>query len=451
MFRMLLFFTKLTLLTFVAVWLVSHQGAIHLEWGEYVIRANTSFVFVLLTLAFLVFAGIYHLWRQFIALPKVMQDYAHEKSRNKGYQAITKGFLALASGDAKSSAHYAREAEKRLPDVTLSLLLRAQSANLNGDSVTTREIFLRLLEHKDGVFFGIRGLLSQAIKNGNTAEALSLVRKAYTLQPKRSWVIFLLLELEIFKRNWKQAHALLPKAYKQGVLDKSTFIQWRSALYLAQGEEALKDHNRKQQRVFVEKAYKADPTFAPSVITYTRLLDHFAKKKAALSVLKKAWKNQPHPIILQEYMRFIGGKGGVTEIESFTKSHPHDCERLIQLGKVALDNKLWGLARSYLTGAIERGADVRAYQLMIRLEQLTDNNEQAILTWEEKAVAAPPRPCWICSSTGYQALEWQAFTPGCGAFNTFVWGNSEIVRLGQQGGSLSHHAPPGFLIEELPV
>ena len=122
------------------------------------------------------------------------------------------------------------------------------------------------------------------------------------------------------------------------------------------------------------------------------------------------------------------------------------------MGKVALDNKLWGLARSYLTSAIERGADVLAYQLMMRLEQQTDNNEETILAWEEKAVTAPPKPCWVCSSTGYQSAEWMPFTPNCGAFNTFVWGNSGVRPLHErQIGGPRGYAPPGFLIEDLPI
>lgn len=428
MIRMLLFFVKLAVLVWFLVWVYQNQGVMHVNWQGYIVEANTSLILIVLILAFVLYGAVYHVWRRFVSIPKAMRDYRQEKLRAKGYDSISKGFLALASGDAKLSLYYASQAEKILPETALSLLLKAQSANLNGDAVTTREIFSKLLESKDGAFFGIRGLLSQAIKMGNSSEALALLRKAYKMEPKRPWVVYLLLEMEAYLGNWTQSHEMVAKAYKLGVLDKDGARQWHSALYLAQAEKAWNKQDKKLYRTMTEKACKACPEFAPTAVAYARTLVHFGKKKAAIKYLAKTWRKTPHAIILQEIVTLIPAEKAIPEIEAFTKDHPHNLERLIILGHVAIEGKFWGLARSYLTSAIERGADKRAYVLMSRLASQSGEGEQQEKSWLNKGKNAPSTPCWICSSTGSCHKDWTPYsTHAWGGFNTLEWATPDRV------------------------
>src|SRR3546814_2760390 len=67
------------------------------------------------------------------------------------------------------------------------MLLSAQAAQLNGDETAARRYFEAMLEKDDTAFLGIRGLLTQALKAGDDAEALRLARRAHRLRPDAAW------------------------------------------------------------------------------------------------------------------------------------------------------------------------------------------------------------------------------------------------------------------------
>ena len=58
---------------------------------------------------------------------------------------------------------------------------------------------------------------------------------------------------------------------------------------------------------------------------------------------------------------------------------------------------------------------------MARLEESEDGEPQAAREWLDRAIGAPPDPCYVCGRCGTAAPEWRSVCPACGGFDTLAW------------------------------
>ena len=92
-----------------------------------------------------------------------------------------------------------------LDEPPLTLLLSAQAAQLEGDDHAARGYFEAMLDQPATAFLGLRGLLVQAERTGDTARALELAERAFALRPETPWVLTALLELQTRAGRWSDA------------------------------------------------------------------------------------------------------------------------------------------------------------------------------------------------------------------------------------------------------
>src|SRR5690606_23953069 len=104
-----------------------------------------------------------------------------DQRREAGFRALTLGLAAVAAGDAEEARRQAREADRLLRDPSLTRLLSAQAAALNGDTAAAAKYFAALRDNDDTAFLGLVGLLRQALARGDDERALELADEAYAL------------------------------------------------------------------------------------------------------------------------------------------------------------------------------------------------------------------------------------------------------------------------------
>ncbi len=72
--------------------------------------------------------------------------YFFRNRERKGYQAISEGLLAIASGDASDAMAKAKKAESYLQKPALTNLLAAQAAEMAGDKAKAAHVYKSLLQ-----------------------------------------------------------------------------------------------------------------------------------------------------------------------------------------------------------------------------------------------------------------------------------------------------------------
>jgi HemY protein len=426
MLRALWFFVKVAVAVGLVIWLTLQpaQWVMFTGFG-YEVQIQASFLIFLVLLVLFIVTRIDRLWRGFVAVPSVYRRYRWAARREKGYQTLTHGLVAVAAGDAAGARRLSKRAESLVPHTPLTKLLTAQAALLNNDAAKARRHFMDLLDDKAAAFFGVRGLLNETLSTGNYREALDLVRHAEKLQPSRGWVIRTLFDLETRHREWLKAERTLRKAQKLGVFDATTAAQHRQAIWTAMAADAQAQGEQAAALQLAKSALSIDPGFTPAAARAARLSEERGKRRAALKIVQSAWARNPHPELAALWMMWAppvkkqksiydAGRIVYNWAKRLDDMNPGHREGHRLLGNAALNVNLWKEAREQL----QAGSDYRG---LAKLEQEETGNEGKAREWLEMAHDAPPDPRWTCTSCGHAAPEWQALCRHCGHFNTMSW------------------------------
>jgi len=432
--RALWFFAQLAIVVCAALWLIYQKGAVDITWNDYSINIQLGLFLLAFVLFTLLVVTVFRIVSTVMSFPGVFSKNRKERNRAKGFRSLTRGFAAIAAGDAKKATIYAREARNWLPDESgLPLLLEAQAARLRGEEETARDIFEKLLVDKDAAFFGVRGLLKSSLDEGDTVKALSYAKTALDQNPKQPWILKSVYDLQIQNRFWEDAHNTLTRIKKLKAMDDKDITKDEVTLLilLAERDREIGDDAGSLKKI--ETAVKINPSFIPAV---TRLADYYwtkDKKNKISGIVERAWKYNPHPELLVWWDKIAPEPKSsdpsrrLRWFEKLVALKPDNAYSQRGAAKAAMDCALWGVAKTYLAEAEKLQPSAAVFRLHADLEEQTTRNAIIIRGWLERAASAPPEEVWFCTQTGHIYDSWSPIAQPHGAFNTITWGNPNRV------------------------
>lgn len=436
MTRALRYLVKLGLLIAIAVWLISHPGAVTIRWQGYVIETTVAVAVLATVLVVALVALLYRFWRALVGAPVAWSRHRASSRRNKGYEALGQGLAAVAAGDVDTARRLARKAGELLENPPLALFLSAQTAQLDGDGTAAQRYFEGMLERPETEFLGLRGLLTEALRDGDTVKAVELAQRARRLQPDRPWVLRTCFDLEVTQRKWADALVTLDQAIRARAVDGETGRHRKAAILVERSREAEAAGDLEAAYDFAHKATRQSPEFVPALVREAALLKRHDKPRKALKLIEKAWPQVQHPELAAVWHGLAPDPDNaiavVKHLEGLYRLAPDAPDGLIALAEAELAAKLWGAARSHLTRAADTAPSARIYRLLADLEEQEHGNLQAARAWLAQAAAAPPEPGWNCDRCGHQAPLWGALCERCGSFDSLRWRSpADAIRLPQ--------------------
>jgi HemY protein len=408
-------------------WLADHPGAVTLVWQGYRIDTSVGMLITAAALLAAVAAFLYRFWRWLRAAPGAFARRRRESRRLKGYRALTQGMVAVAAGDAAEAKRQARRADFLLNEPPLTMLLSAQAAQLNGDEAAAEKFFTAMLARPETEFLGLRGLIVQATKAGDTSRALELARRAQALRPKTGWVLSTLHELETRAGEWQAAEETTRLALRAGTLAADQGARNRAVALYQQSLAAEAAGNRDLSLEAARKAAELAPGFQPAAIRAATLFDQAGKRRKALRAIEAGWSAAPHPELARLYLALGDDKeplGRVMRIQRLVARRPNDHESHLALAEAALAARLWGEARRALEALESNGSAAltqRACRLWASLEEQEHADGSAARAWQARAASAAPDPAWVCGRCGAAQAHWAALCGQCGAYDAMVW------------------------------
>lgn len=435
MIRLIVFLIVAVALSWLATWLVDNPGRVSLTWqGTHI---ETSFVVLLLAVAVIgvLMILLFEILRVVRQAPGRWGRGWRRARTDKGYAALSQGMVAAAAGDARAAKLLNRRAEKLLQQAPATLLLSAQTAQLEGDEGTARRKFQEMLKHHETAFLGLRGLLAQAIKDGDRETALSLARRAYQRRPQTPWVLTTLFDLQTEAGLWSEARRTVDDMARHRVIDKATATR-RRAILLHQEAAATRAKGRPEAALeMMRKAHKQLPSLAPIAVHAAELAAELNKPRPARKMLEASWRQQPHPEIARAYAGLDGKEqpaDRLKQVERLRQLNPDHVASDLALAEHALAAQQWPTARTALERAIRKDPSASAWRMLAEVEQAEGDGEKARMCLA-KAVEAPPDAAWLCRSTGEVRARWSAFGPD-GRFDSLHWGKPPkiVPMLGEE-------------------
>ncbi len=423
--RAIWFLIKLAIVIAVALWLVELPGRVTIPFAGYIVAMPVGILILGIIVLMVLAALLYRFYRGMRHAPGRLERSWDRSRREKGYRALTQGMVAVAAGDADTARRMSRRADGLLNNPPLTRLLQAQAAQLSGDDSAARTYFEGMLERPETEFLGLRGLLTQALRDDDPVRALGLAQRARSLQPRTPWVVQTCFDLEVRLRRWTEALDSLAAASKAKVVDAATARHYRAAINIERSREAEAVGQVDEALSLAHKAVGLEPTFVPAVVREARLLAQAGRRHRATRLIEKTWPQAPHPA-LAEVFGEVGPKDEppLDRVKRFERLHkllPDHPETLTALGAAELNAELWGTARAHLLKAEAERPTRRLYRLLAELEVREHGDSGAARDWLMKAEAAPADPAWVCRSCGNVAPVWAAACGRCGAFDSFTW------------------------------
>ncbi len=202
-----------------AVFFADNPGRVDIVWRGWQIDTSVGVLIAVAALAALAVALVLRLISLILNSPGAFMRRRREQRRSAGYQALTRGMVAVAAGDPQEARRYARRAEALLAEPPLTLLLSAQAAQIGGDELAAKKFFTAMLDRPETEFLGLRGLLNQAMRDGDRGTARRLAERAVELRPNTAWALSSLFDLEVRDQRWEFARNVLERAAKSPVHD----------------------------------------------------------------------------------------------------------------------------------------------------------------------------------------------------------------------------------------
>jgi HemY protein len=421
MLRVLLFIAVASALAFGAVWLAERPGEVSIIWGGMTIE--TTVAMAAIGVALLVFAGmmLWSLLRFMLGLPTAFSFASRARKRTRGYEAVSRGMVAIGAGDPSAARRHASDARKLIPDEPLALLLSAQSAQLSGDKPAAEAAFKDMLEEPTTRVLGLRGLFVEARRRGDQISARAFADEAVRLSPSLAWANDALLEFHSTAGDWAQARTAVERRAALRLSDKTESRRHRAVLLAAEAL-AKQEANPTDALSAALEALKLAPGLTPAAALAGRMLSARGDLRKAARVLEAAWREQPHPDLAAAYVNLRNGdsqKDKLDKAQALMKLKPTDPESVFAVADAAIVARDYPLARKALSPLLAAVPTVRACLLMARIEDGEHGSAGRAREWLTRSVRAPRDNAWVAD--GIVSETWLPVSPVSGRLDAFAW------------------------------
>jgi HemY protein len=421
MWRALVFIGLLGLAAYGAVWLADRPGSVAIAFGGYEVRTTVAVAAVALVGVAFALALLWSAVSALVHLPARMNAASQERRRARGYQAVSRGMVAVGAGDAIAARRSANEAERLLGEEPLTLLLKAQAAQVSGNRAAAEAAFSRMMDNDETRVLGLRGLFVEASRRGDLPAATQHALEAVRLAPAASWASDAVLEAQCAAHDWRGALAAVERRASIGLVDKAIAKRHRAVLLTADALDRV-EHDPSGALASAQEAVKLAPDLVPAAALAGRLLAQRGDLRRAAKIIETAWKSEPHPDLAEAYLNLRQGDSALDRLkraDTLLRLSSHHPEARLAAARAALDATEFARAREVLQPLLADRPTVRVCLLMADLEEAEHGPTGRSREWLARATRAPRDPVWIAD--GVVSERWQPISPTTGRLDAFRW------------------------------
>ncbi|MCL6704912.1 heme biosynthesis protein HemY [Pseudomonas sp. T1.Ur] len=404
-------FVVIAVAAVLGVAIAEHSGYVLVAYKNFRYEAGLWVTLALLAVLWLAWRGVSALIGLVTTSTGVVNPWSRRNRSRRVQVAIEHGQLDLAEGrwaSAQRHLHRAAEAERQ---PLLYYLGAARAANEQGLYEQSDSLLERALERQPQAELAIALTHAQLqTDRGDTDGALDTLQAMHERHPHNVQVLRQLQRLHQQRGDWSAVIRLLPGLRKDKVLPAAELAElerraWGENLTLAAHREAdgsvgLQSLNRAWQQL--SSAQRQEPAL---VLAYAEQLRQLGAQVEAEDVLRTALKRQydSHLARLYGLVRGADPTRQLQAAEGWLKEHPTDPSLLLTLGRLCLQNSLWGKARDYLESSLRAQRNPEACAELARLlAQLGDAErsnqlfQEGLGLLDERLLAAPlPVPAQV--------------------------------------------------------
>lgn len=434
MVRVILFLALLAALATGAAWIADQPGTVTIVWlGRQIEFEVLTGLVAVLALAAVTMALIAFV-RWLIASPRIAARVMRRRKIERGQEAISRGIVAIGAGDRRAAEKHAADAERLVPKAALTLLLKAQAAQLAGDRHGAEEAFRAMVDRPDTRLLGLRGLYVEAQRRTDPVAARAIAEEAVKASPSATWASQAVLEHQGGTGDWDGALTSIERQYAARVIDKDTAKRLRAVLLTAKAL-AAEDSDPTTAKALALEAVGLAPDLVPAAALAGRLAAAGGDIRKASRIVEAAWKLSPHPDLAEAYAHARHGDSRgdqLRRVETLARLTPSHPEGLLAIGRAAIDAGEFATAHRALDELAANAPTQRLCLLMAELAAKESNDHGRAREWMTRALRAARDPAW--TADGQASDVWLPASPVTGRLDAFQW----KVPVAELGGPMLH-------------
>jgi HemY protein len=384
---------------------------------------------------------IWSLFRFFVMAPGNLSMFLTERRRARGWRALSRGMIAVGSGNLQLARNSANEAQKILGSEPLAMLLAAQAAQLDGDAPRAEAEFRAMLTNPETRMLGLRGLYLEARRRDDHFAARDAAEEAAKSDAKILWASEALLEFQSIRGEWDEALLTVEREAKAGTIDKTVAKRRRAVLLTAQG--LLSEHGDPDKALMLAKeAAKLAPSLVPGAALAGRMEARSGSLRRGQRVIEKAWAVAPHPELAESYggLRLQdSAKERLVRIKLLARKNSEHPEAAIAIARAAIDAQDFVAAREALLPFATNPTQAMCL-MMAEIEAVEHGDHGKAREWTSRAVRAKRDLAWVAD--GFVSERWLPASPLTGRLDAFEWKEPPVAPAGP---ILEHVVEQGFV------
>jgi HemY protein len=445
MIRVVLFLVIVGLLAIGAAWLADRPGDVVITWQGQRIETSVMVLVSAIVVAAVLVTLLWSILRTLVRAPAELRHRREARRSARGFAALSRGLVAVASGDARAARRFADEASRIAPDEPLALLLGAQASQLAGDRAAAERTFRTMAARPDTRLLALHGLYIEAQRRADQVSARLYAEEAASQTPVPAWAGHAVFAACYAAGDWAGALDRLERNMKSGLVDRAAYARQRAVLLTARAMVA-DAHDRPAARALALEAVDLAPTFVPAAAFAARLLGEAGELRKAARIVETAWKANPHPDLADTYAHLRPGDSArerLARVQALAQLYPAHSESALAVARAALDAQEFETARQALAPLLAAPTQ-RVAMLMAEIEERQHGDEGRAREWTARAVHARRDPAW--TADGFVSDRWMPVSPITGRLDAFEW-KEPLAQLGQLGGPVIEARRERFGVE----
>ncbi|KZM50459.1 heme biosynthesis HemY N-terminal domain-containing protein [Labrenzia sp. OB1] len=421
MIRVLLFFAILFALAVGFAWLSDVPGMISISWNGYVWEQPPAVVAVVAGVLLAIFLAVVWVIRVILKSPHIASRFFQRRRKDKGYQALSQGLIALGTGNSKQARRHAVDADRLLSDEPAAKLLLAQTAQLAGKDDEARGRFEAMLEDPRTKALGLHGLFVEAERHREPVAARHYAEEAAKTSPGLEWAGKAVLGYQAVAHHWDEALKTLERNYAAKMMDKKTYRRQRAVILTALAQK-LEDGEPERAYSLAKEAHGMALDLVPAAVLTSRLATRRGDIRKASKVLETTWRLFPHPELAETYAHVRTGDSAVDRlkrVKSLSAQRANTGEGALAVAQAALEAREFDEARAQLKKVLQSEPSRKAFLLMAEVEEAEHGDRGRMRDWLARAIKAPLDKVWMAD--GVVSADWQAVSPVTGKLDAFNW------------------------------
>lgn len=431
MIRILVFIAVVLAVGYGFSWLADRPGDLFIIWQgqriEMTLMTAAVLVSVLIASVMLVWWLIRAIWTS----PHSVTRYFRARKRDRGYQALSTGLIAVGSGDAPLARRMLDRTKGliRADSEPLIHLLEAQALLIEGKTEDARKKFEAMAEDPETRELGLRGLYLEAQRLGAHEAARHYAEKAVEKAPHLPWAAEATLEYRTQAGRFDDAIRLLETQRVLNGMDRKTHDRKKAVLLAGRALSRL-DGDPKGAREDAVHALKLSPDLVAASLVAAKAYLREDNQRKAMGVLEQAWKLTPHAQVASAYVEAGGGSAAdkLRRAQRLEGMQSHAYESLYAVASAALGAREFALARAKAEAAARIDDRESAFLLMADIEEAETGDQGRVRHWLAQALRAPRDPEWVAD--GQASDVWLPLSPVSGKLDAFEWKSLHRARAG---------------------